>query len=166
MDGGVVASKGMKFGVVVGRFNDLVTKLLLEGALEAFERHGATLDDVQVGALQGPCTAVRRTASGAAGPAGPARRQPSSRQAPAPAPAPAPAARTALPPSPLGCAQVAWAPGCFELPVVAKAMAKSGAFDAVICIGVVVGAGSRRAPAMLPAMPATAAASAGRLLGC
>lgn len=29
-------------------------------------------------------------------------------------------------------------PGCFELPVVAKSMAKSGAFDAIICIGVVV----------------------------
>ncbi len=49
MDGSVVAGKDMKFGVVVGRFNDLVTKLLLEGALEAFERHGASLDNVQVG---------------------------------------------------------------------------------------------------------------------
>lgn len=29
-------------------------------------------------------------------------------------------------------------PGSFELPVVAKAMAKSGNFDAVVCIGVVV----------------------------
>jgi hypothetical protein len=29
-------------------------------------------------------------------------------------------------------------PGSFELPVVAKAMAKSGKFDAVVCIGVVV----------------------------
>ena len=29
-------------------------------------------------------------------------------------------------------------PGCFELPVVAKSMAKSGAFDAIVCIGVVV----------------------------
>lgn len=34
--------------------------------------------------------------------------------------------------------QVCWVPGSFELPVVAKAMAKSGKFDAVICIGVVV----------------------------
>lgn len=29
-------------------------------------------------------------------------------------------------------------PGSFELPVVAKAMAKSGKYDAVVCIGVVV----------------------------
>ena len=32
--------KGKKFGVVVARFNDIVTKLLLEGALDAFRRHG------------------------------------------------------------------------------------------------------------------------------
>ena len=36
----------MKFGIVVGRFNDLVTKLLLEGALEDFERHGLSREDV------------------------------------------------------------------------------------------------------------------------
>lgn len=48
LEGSLVASKDMKFGVVVGRFNDLVTKLLLEGALEAFERHGASLDNVEV----------------------------------------------------------------------------------------------------------------------
>ena len=29
-------------------------------------------------------------------------------------------------------------PGSFELPVVAKAMAKSGKYDAVVCIGAVV----------------------------
>lgn len=31
-----------------------------------------------------------------------------------------------------------WVPGSFELPVVAKSMAKSGSFDAVVCIGAVV----------------------------
>ncbi len=35
--------------------------------------------------------------------------------------------------------QVAWVPGSFEMPVVAKAMAKSGKFDAVITVGAVVG---------------------------
>lgn len=35
-------------------------------------------------------------------------------------------------------AQVVWVPGSFELPVVAKAMAKSGKFDAVVAIGAVV----------------------------
>ncbi|PSC77064.1 6,7-dimethyl-8-ribityllumazine synthase [Micractinium conductrix] len=33
---------------------------------------------------------------------------------------------------------VAWVPGSFELPVVAKAMAKGGKYDAVVAIGVVV----------------------------
>lgn len=34
--------------------------------------------------------------------------------------------------------QVVWVPGSFELPLVAKAMAKSGQFDAVLTIGAVV----------------------------
>ena len=34
--------------------------------------------------------------------------------------------------------QVAWVPGSFELPVVAKAMAKSGKYGAVVAIGVIV----------------------------
>lgn len=41
------------------------------------------------------------------------------------------------------CGQVCWVPGSFELPVVAKAMAKSGKFDAVVCIGVVVSASTK-----------------------
>ena len=33
---------------------------------------------------------------------------------------------------------VAWVPGAFELPVIAKAMALSGRYDAVICLGAVI----------------------------
>ena len=33
---------------------------------------------------------------------------------------------------------VAWAPGAFELPVIAKALAQSGRYDAVICLGAVI----------------------------
>ena len=33
---------------------------------------------------------------------------------------------------------VAWVPGAFELPLVSKKMAKSGKYDAVICIGAVI----------------------------
>ena len=33
---------------------------------------------------------------------------------------------------------VAWVPGAFEIPVVAKKMAKSGKYDAVICLGTVI----------------------------
>lgn len=33
---------------------------------------------------------------------------------------------------------VAWVPGAFEIPLVAKKMATSGAYDAVICLGAVI----------------------------
>lgn len=33
---------------------------------------------------------------------------------------------------------VAWVPGAFEIPLVAKRMAKSGKYDAVICLGAVI----------------------------
>lgn len=33
---------------------------------------------------------------------------------------------------------VAWVPGAFEIPVAAKKMAKSGKYDAVICLGAVI----------------------------
>ncbi|MEK7246864.1 MAG: 6,7-dimethyl-8-ribityllumazine synthase [Chloroflexota bacterium] len=33
---------------------------------------------------------------------------------------------------------VFWTPGCFELPVVALRLAKSGRYDAVICLGAIV----------------------------
>lgn len=35
---GKLTASGMRFGVVVGRFNDLVTKLLLEGCMSSLER--------------------------------------------------------------------------------------------------------------------------------
>lgn len=47
--GSLVANE-LKFAVVIARFNDLVTKLLLEGALEAFDRHGGDRDSVDVSA--------------------------------------------------------------------------------------------------------------------
>jgi 6,7-dimethyl-8-ribityllumazine synthase len=33
---------------------------------------------------------------------------------------------------------VAWVPGAFEIPVIAKRMAASGKYDAVICVGAVI----------------------------
>ncbi len=33
---------------------------------------------------------------------------------------------------------VAWVPGAFEIPVVARHLASSGAFDAVVCLGAVI----------------------------
>ena len=34
--------------------------------------------------------------------------------------------------------EVTWSPGAFEIPLVAKLMAKSGEYDAVICLGAVI----------------------------
>jgi 6,7-dimethyl-8-ribityllumazine synthase len=45
---GSLVAENLRFGVVVARFNDLVTKLLLEGAIEAYTRHGAGADDIEV----------------------------------------------------------------------------------------------------------------------
>jgi len=106
---GSLIGTGMKFAIVVGRFNDLVTKLLLQGALDDFERHGVAREDVDVRQLLlvalfvlvflcnyqfvGNC---------------------------------------------FSAFQVVWVPGSFELPVVAKSLAKSAAYDGVVAIGVVV----------------------------
>jgi 6,7-dimethyl-8-ribityllumazine synthase len=48
IQGGTQAA-GKKYAIVVSRFNEMVTKKLLSGALDCFERHGANLDaDVDV----------------------------------------------------------------------------------------------------------------------
>jgi len=77
---GALRADGLRFGIVVSRFNEFITSKLLEGALDALRRHGAKLEDVEV----------------------------------------------------------AWVPGSFEIPLVAKRMAQSGRFDAVICLGCVL----------------------------
>jgi 6,7-dimethyl-8-ribityllumazine synthase len=77
---GNLIAKGLRFGVVVSRFNELLSSRLLEGALDALKRHDASED----------------------------------------------------------LTDVAWVPGAFELPLVAKKMAESGSYDAVICLGVIV----------------------------
>jgi hypothetical protein len=51
--GSVVAKPEQRYGVVVGRFNDLVTKLLLEGAKGAFAAHGAAMSNVEVRSAAG-----------------------------------------------------------------------------------------------------------------
>lgn len=70
----------LKIGVIVSRFNELITNRLLEGTVETWRRIGG-----QESALE-----------------------------------------------------VAYVPGSFELPLVAKTMAASGRFDAVICLGCVI----------------------------
>ena len=77
---GFITGKGLKFGIVVARFNEFITSKLLGGALDALHRHEAKDEDIDV----------------------------------------------------------AWVPGAFEIPVVAKKMAESGKYDAVICLGAVI----------------------------
>lgn len=36
------------------------------------------------------------------------------------------------------CVDVAWTPGAFEIPLIAQTMARSGKYDAVICLGAVI----------------------------
>ena len=77
---GVLLGKGLKFGVVVSRFNEFITRKLLDGAQDALLRHGVNEEDVDI----------------------------------------------------------AWVPGSFEIPLVAKKLAQTKRYDAVICLGAVV----------------------------
>jgi len=45
---GQLDAKGLKFALVVGRFNNLVAERLLEGALDCLRRHGAQEEDLTV----------------------------------------------------------------------------------------------------------------------
>lgn len=77
---GVLEAKGMRFGIVCGRFNEFFVSKLLDGAVDAIVRHGGNADNVEV----------------------------------------------------------AWVPGSYELPFVASRMARSGRYDAVMALGVVI----------------------------
>jgi len=45
---GKLLGEGLRFGVVVSRFNDFITKRLLEGAQDALLRHGVKEEDIEV----------------------------------------------------------------------------------------------------------------------
>jgi 6,7-dimethyl-8-ribityllumazine synthase len=77
---GKLIAKGLKFGIVLSRFNNFISERLLEGALDALLRSGAEEKD---------CWVVR-------------------------------------------------VPGAFEIPLATKKMAKSGRYDALICLGCVI----------------------------
>jgi len=81
---GKLVAEGLKFAIVISRFNELLSARLLEGALDCLTRHGAPDDAITV----------------------------------------------------------AWTPGAFEIPLVAKKLAARGDFDAVICLGVVIRGGT------------------------
>ncbi len=79
IEGNLKADK-LKFGIVVGRFNEFIGSKLLAGSIDALVRHGADKESIET----------------------------------------------------------AWVPGAFEIPLVAKKMAKSGKYDAVICLGAII----------------------------
>ena len=69
-----------RFAIVVGRFNETVTRALLEGCTDGFVRHGVADDRIDV----------------------------------------------------------AWVPGAFEVPLVARRLAETGRYAAVVCLGCVI----------------------------
>ena len=65
---GELDASGREFGIVVSRFNDLITGKLLDGALDTLTRHGADEGDIDVARVPGsweiPLTAQRMAESG------------------------------------------------------------------------------------------------------
>lgn len=50
---GQLNAKGKRFGIVVSRFNNFISKQLLEGAIDCLKRHGVKEDDVEVAWVPG-----------------------------------------------------------------------------------------------------------------
>src|ERR1700722_1865027 len=66
--GGELSGSGLRFGIVVSRFNDFITERLLAAALDALERAGAADGDGDVahvpGAVELPLAAKKMAATG------------------------------------------------------------------------------------------------------
>jgi len=66
---GELQAKGLKFAIIVSRFNDFITGKLLDGAVDALIRHGAKEEDVDVvkvpGAFEIPLAAKKVAEKGA-----------------------------------------------------------------------------------------------------
>lgn len=77
---GQLDASSLRMAIVVSRFNEAITRPLLEGARDCLRRHGADEHNMAV----------------------------------------------------------AWVPGAFEIPLAAQRLARSGQFDAVICLGAVI----------------------------
>jgi 6,7-dimethyl-8-ribityllumazine synthase len=77
---GHLVGEGLRFGLVVGRFNEFITGKLLSGALDALKRHGVDEEGIEL----------------------------------------------------------AWVPGAFEIPLVARQMVLTGRYSAVVCLGAVI----------------------------
>jgi 6,7-dimethyl-8-ribityllumazine synthase len=64
---GKLVAQGLKFGIIVGRFNEFIGGKLLGGALDALKRHGVEEGEVEVawvpGAFEIPLTAKKMAKS-------------------------------------------------------------------------------------------------------
>lgn len=60
---GMLIGKGLRFGLIVSRFNEFFSKKLLEGAQDALHRHGVNEEDIEVvwvpGAFEIPLIALK-----------------------------------------------------------------------------------------------------------
>jgi 6,7-dimethyl-8-ribityllumazine synthase len=60
---GMLLGKGLRFGLVVSRFNEFISKKLLDGAQDALARHGVNDEDIDVawtpGSLEIPLVALK-----------------------------------------------------------------------------------------------------------
>ena len=65
---GILTAEGVKFGIVVSRFNDFINKRLLDGALDALSRHGADDENISIvkvpGSFEIPLMAQKLAGSG------------------------------------------------------------------------------------------------------
>jgi 6,7-dimethyl-8-ribityllumazine synthase len=65
---GHLNAQGLKFAIVVSRFNDFITRRLLDGALDGLRRHGASEEDITVawvpGSFELPLAAKKLAQSG------------------------------------------------------------------------------------------------------
>ena len=65
---GFVSGKGLKFGIVVARFNEFIVSKLVSGAQDALVRHGVADEDIALawvpGAFEIPLAAKRMAESG------------------------------------------------------------------------------------------------------
>ena len=65
---GNLIAEGLRFAIVASRFNDMITRRLLSGALDSLARHGADEDQIDVawvpGAFEIPLVAQRMAESG------------------------------------------------------------------------------------------------------
>jgi 6,7-dimethyl-8-ribityllumazine synthase len=65
---GMLSGKGLKFGIVLSRFNEIITGRLLEGARDSLLRHGAAEQDIDIawtpGSMEIPLAAKKMIETG------------------------------------------------------------------------------------------------------